>query len=215
VAFGTAPDSKLFNLEHERTYADVFTTLRFTTSHRLVHVEYYDRLAPDLPDRRFKYRYEWPGDLAVDQLSVLFQEPVAASDILVKPELGSAIKGPDGLLYRKAELGSFDAGKRLLVEIGYTKTDPRTSSEMLGLSAADSTSAPASGSATALPGWLPIVVISAVLLIGAGAVLLWWRLRRRASRASPSGVDSCPQCGSRLDSDDRFCSKCGAPVPNR
>ena len=51
VAFATAPGSKLFNLEHERIYSDAFTTLRFTTAHRLLHVEFYDRLAPDNPDR--------------------------------------------------------------------------------------------------------------------------------------------------------------------
>jgi len=215
VAFATAPSSQLFNLEHERTYSEAFITLRFKISQRFVHVEFYDRLARDMPTSRFTYHYVWPGDLAVDNLTVLFQEPAAASDILVKPELDAAVKGPDGLLYRNAELGTFAAGKRLPIEIGYTKTDTRTSSEILGLSTAGSTPAPASASSAALPGWLLTLVISAVMLIGAGAVLLWWRLRRKASGAPPRGKGFCPRCGSRLDSDDLFCSKCGAPVRER
>lgn len=215
VAFATAPNSQLFNLEHERSYSEAFITLRFKISHRFVHVEFYDRLALDVPARRFTYRYVWPGDLAVNNLTVLFQEPAAASDIVVKPELDAMVKGPNGLLYRNAELGTFAAGKRVPVEIGYTKTDPRTSSEILGLSTAGLTPAPASGSNTELPSWLLTLVISAVLLIGAGTVLLWWRLRKKASGASPRSAGFCPRCGNRHDPDDHFCSKCGAAVRER
>jgi hypothetical protein len=215
VAFATAPSSQLFNLEHERTYSKAFITLRFKISHRFVHVEFYDRLTLDTPTRRFTYQYVWPGDLAVDRLTVLFQEPAAASDVLVKPDLDAAVKGPDGLLYRNAELGTLAAGKRVPIEIGYTKTDPRTSSEILGLSTAGSTPATASGSITELPSWLLTLVISAVLLIGAGAVLLWWRLRKKASGASPRGAGFCPRCGNRLNPDDHFCSKCGVAVRER
>lgn len=213
VAFATAPGSELFNLEHERTYAGAFTALRFKTSHRLVHVEFYDRLAPDAPERRFTY--VWLGDLAVERFTVRLQEPAAASGILVKPDLGAAVKGPDGLLYRGAELGAFDTGKRLPIEIGYTKTDPRTSSEILGLKAAGSPPAPTTGSNIAWPAWLLIVAVAAALLIGAGAVLVWSRLRGKASAASPRGAGFCPQCGNQLAADDRFCSKCGAPVHKR
>lgn len=219
VAFATAPGSGLFNLEHERIYADAFTTLRFKTEHRLIHVEYYDRLAPDNPDRRFTY--VWPGDVAVDRLSVQLQEPAAASNVAVKPGLGAAAKGPDGLLYRKADLGAFDAGTRVPVEISYTKTDPRTSSEILGLSKAAPIPAPAtgstvnSGSTVTSPQGLLIVAILAALLVGAGSFLLWWRLSRKASGAAQRGAGFCPQCGNRVASDDLFCSKCGAPVRKR
>lgn len=210
VAFATAPGSELFNLEHERTYAGAFTALRFKTSHRLVHVEFYDRLAPDIPGRRFTYA--WPGDLAVERLTVRLQEPAAASDIVVKPELGAGVKGLEGLLYREADLGAFDAGNRVPIEIAYTKTDPRTSSEILGLKAAGSPPTPTTSSSTTLPGWLLIVAVSAALLIGAGTALLWWRLRRKALGIPLREESFCPQCGNRLAPDDHFCSKCGAPV---
>lgn len=213
VAFATAPGSGLFNLEHERIYGDANTTLRFKTSHPIVHIEFYVRLAPDDLYRRFTY--VWPGDLAVDQLTVRVQEPAGASNILVKPELNAAARGPDGLLYRRAELAAVAAGKRLPIEVAYTKTDPRTSSEILGLKAPAAGSAPGTASGIALPGWLLTIVVFAALLIGAGAVLLWWRLRRRSPSASPQGAGFCPKCGSALGPEDRFCSKCGAPLRKR
>lgn len=215
VAFATAPDSKLFNLEHERTGNESFITLRFSTMHRFIHVEFYDRISPDKPAGRFTYHYLWPGDLAVERLSVLFQEPATASDIQVKPDLGAPVKGPDGLLYRNAGLGAIPAGKQLPIEIGFKKTDPRTSSEILGLGTGVSTPPPTSASATAMPGWIPALVISAILLVAAGSALLWRLMRKKASGAAPTATGSCPRCGSRLAPDDRFCSRCGAAAPKR
>jgi len=210
VAFATAPKSELFNLEHERVYAGAFTILRFIASARFVQVEFYDPLRTDTPERGFTY--VWPGDLGVDRLTVRVQEPAASSNLLVKPDLGAPVTGPDGLLYRTAELGALPAGKRQPVEVRYTKTDPRTSAQILGLKAADSKPPATTGSGAGLPGWLLIVAVSAALLIAAGAASLWWRQRAQASAARPGAAGFCHQCGNRLAAGDRFCSKCGAPV---
>lgn len=210
VAFANAPRAELFNLEHERTYASAFTTLRFNASHRFVQIEFYDPLLTDASERRFTY--VWPGDLAVDRLTVRVQEPAVSSNLQVKPDFGAPVTGPDGLLYRTAELGALEAGKRLPIEVRYTKTDPRTSADILGLKAADSKPPATTGSWVGLPGWLLIVAVSSALLIGAGAVSLWWRRRAKASAARRSDAGFCHQCGSQLAADDRFCSKCGAPV---
>jgi hypothetical protein len=201
------------NLEHERISGDANTTLRFRTSHRIVHVEFYDRLAPDDLYRRFTY--VWPGDLAVDQLAVRLQEPAGASNILVKPELGAAARGPDGLLYRSSEPVTVAAGKRLPIEVAYMKTDPRTTSEILGLKTPATGSAPGTGSGVELPAWLLVVAVSAALMIGAAIALLWWRVRNKLPSAPPQGAGFCPKCGSPRRPDDRFCSKCGAPVHGR
>lgn len=210
VAFSTAPRAELFNLEHERRHADDFTTLQFRTTHRFIQVEFYDRLVTDTSARRFTYI--WPGDLAVDRLTVRVQEPAVARDLLMKPDLGIGVTGTDGLLYRAAELGALQAGKRLPIEIRYTKTDPRTSAEILGLKGADSKPPATTGSGAGFPGWLLIVIVSATLLIGVGAASLWWRRRAKATAARPGNAGFCHQCRSRLAADDRFCSKCGAPV---
>ena len=213
VAFATAPKGELFNLAYDRTYAKDFITLRFEAPQRFVHVEFYDPLVTDTPDR--SYTYVWPGDLAADRLSVRLQEPAAASNISVQPNSSAAVAGPDGLLYRIAELGTLEVGKQLPIEIRYTKTDSRTSTEILGVNAPDSTPAVTAGSSDGLPSWLLVLAVAAALVMGAGAAALWWRRRREAFGLQSGGAGFCPQCGSRLASSARFCSTCGMPVRNK
>lgn len=209
VAFAATARAELFNLAYDRTDADNFITLRFKTAQRFLHVEFYDPLATSTPDRR--YTYVWPGDLVVDQLSVRVQEPAAASNVSVQPDLGTGFAGPDGLLYRTAALGALKAGRQLPIEIRYTKTDSRTSSEILKLNAPEPISQAATGSVQGVPGWLLVLAVVVALAVGAGVASLWYR-RRRTSGAQPGGGAFCPECGSRLASGNRFCSTCGAPV---
>lgn len=214
VAFTTAPGAELFNLAHDRSYSKDFITLRFEAPQRFVHIEFYDPLVTRTPDR--SYSYVWASDLAVGRLSVRLQEPAAASNISVQPDLGAGVPGPDALLYRTAELGAFKAGKPLPIEIRYTKSDGRTSSDILGLKVPDSAPAVTSGTGEALPDWLLVLAIFAGVVGTAGiAGSLWWRRRGKASGAQPGGGNFCAQCGNRLTLDARFCPTCGAAVRNK
>ncbi len=211
VAFSTLAEGELFNLGHERTNAADFITLRLQAPQRFFHVEFYDPLATSATGR--SYTYVWPGDFMVDRLSVRLQQPAGASGFSVRPDLGSGSAGPDGLLYRTVDLGAAAAGKPLPFEIRYTKTDERTSSDMLGLKALNSTPAATAGAGKALPDWLLAVAIYTGVLGAAGlAGSLWWRRRRKAFGAQPGGGNFCRQCGNRLAA-GRFCSACGAPIP--
>ena len=89
-------------------------------------------------------------------------EPAAASNLSVQPNLDAAAAGQDGLLYRTAELGALEAGRQLPVEIRYTKTDSRTSSEILKLAAPESTSRATTDSVQGVPGWLLVLAVAAV-----------------------------------------------------
>jgi hypothetical protein len=208
VAFAAASGSQLFNQAYERSQAGADSIVQFKASQRLVHVEFYDRLALDAGNRRFTY--VWPGDLAVDRLTVRLQEPASASRVDAKPELGPGAPGPDGLVYRTAGFGALDAGKRLPIEIGYAKSDPRTSLEILesGKAAAQ----PASASSGAPTDWLLLSLAAAALLLAMAAVFLFWRSRRSIRAARPGAAGFCKRCGSGVDAEDRFCAKCGAAV---
>jgi len=81
--------------------------------------------------------------------------------ITVQPDLEAAGLGPDGLRYRSSELGAFQAGKRLEVKVRYSKTDPRTSLEIVKPENPQPPVAPSAGrmpfcSSTAPPTWQAI-----------------------------------------------------------
>ncbi|MDP2950581.1 MAG: zinc ribbon domain-containing protein [Chloroflexota bacterium] len=227
LASAASADSQLFDLPYQRTDAQVdFITLTFSTPDRFFQLEFYDPLRIDTADRN--YTYVWPGDLPVDQLSVELQQPAGAADLSVQPELGAGVVNPDGLVYRQADLGAFDMGNGLTIDIRYRKTDPRTSAEILGLETRAPPSA-AEGTGSEVPRWLLVLPVLAALVIGASGVILWRRRgwlpstsarrmtragrRREQAAGQPENVPHfCPRCGNRLRSRDRFCPECGTAV---
>ena len=212
VAFATAKMGQLFNLKHDRSDATDFITLRFTASERFFHVEFYDRFATGGNERT--YRYLWPGDLPVRSLDVVVQEPAGASNFSVQPALGESATGSDGMQYRSAQLGPVKQGAPLSVEIRYTKTDPRTSAEILKLNVPSPV--PQTSPATGQRDYFRLLLAlgaAALLAAGSGIVyFLWWRRRPRPRAGSTGGVDFCSKCGNGVAPGDRFCSKCGAAL---
>ena len=220
VAYSATADGNLLNMKNDRAIAGEFITLKFETPQRFFHVEFYLPIATTAPARSF--RYAWPGDLAVDRVTVVVQEPAAARDISVEPNLGRATLGQDGLQYRDTDLGALEAGKPLAIAIRYTKSDTRTSTEIVKPNAGGSASlaaapppatAPASIAAPAsggLPDWaLPL---GGLVLLGLlGAALILWQWRRAAPAAAPAGR-ACAKCGAAQAPGNRFCSNCGAKV---
>ncbi len=231
LASATSANGELFNLTYERTDAQDFITLTFTAPDAFFQLEFYDPLRTDTTDRN--YAYVWPGDLAVGQLSVRLQEPAGATDLSVQPELGAGVVGPYQFLYRHADLGPYDLGKALTIDIRYRKTDPRTSAQILGLATPTPPSAEVgTESDEGVPIWLLVLAVAAALVIGAGGVALWhWRGRpspvpagrtTRAQRPREQGggqqenaAGFCAQCGNGLRLGDRFCPQCGTAVRER
>ncbi|MFN7085252.1 MAG: zinc-ribbon domain-containing protein [Burkholderiales bacterium] len=206
VASAAGPGARLFNVNYERKNADDFITVSFEIPQRLFHVEFYEPLATAAPQR--SYTYVWPGDLAADRLSVVVQEPAGALGLSAQPNLDATAIGEDGLRYLSAELGALAAGKQLPIRIHYTKTDSRTSSEILQ----PQTPGRSSGKPA---GWWAMILAGAVaLLTGSGAAFLWWRQRGAAAGVQRKNSRLCPQCGTRRAPDDRFCAKCGTPLKN-
>lgn len=209
VAYSTGSSGNLLSLKYERRDAGDFITLKFDAPERFFHIEFYDPLMASTPGR--SYTYVWNGDLATDRLSVVLQEPAAASDLSVQPPLDATAVDPDGLRYRSAELGAFQAGKQLDLNISYTKSDRRTSTEILKPEAPDATPQAIAGpSKKELALWLVAVV--AVLVLGGIVASAWWYRRKRVPEPQPSGAGFCRKCGAPSASGDLFCTKCGAPL---
>jgi len=209
VAYSTGAGGNLLSLKYDRGEASDFITLKFHTPERFIQIEFYDPLAISGADR--SYSYVWRGELAAERLSMILQEPALASDLSVQPGLEAAGLGQDGLRYRSSELGAFQAGKRLEVKVRYTKTDPRTSLEIVKPESPASSATPSSAPSKAE---LAIWLVGSVALLGFGtwAAMWWWVRRKNLSQPRPDGAGFCSKCGAPSGSGDRFCSKCGAPL---
>jgi hypothetical protein len=222
VAYSTTAGGNLLNLMHERAKTGDYITLKFQVPERFFHVEFYEPIATTDPARSF--RYVWPGDLAVDQLTVVVQEPASASGISVEPRLANLSTGQDGLRYRTADLGALEAGKAFPIAVRYTKTDARPSAGTLQPKAAEPPAAavappptampaPAPAAAVAsggLPDWvLPMAGLALLGLLGAALIFWWWR---RESKIARPATRFCAKCGAAQMPDSRFCANCGAKV---
>ncbi len=206
VASSAEEGGNLLTLKYKRDDAKDFITLKFETPHRFFHVELYEPIDTRTPERNFAYL--WRGDLATDRLSVIVQEPFAASDFSVVPKLDNSARGQDGLQYRSADMGAFEAKEELPIKLRYTKADSRTSTEMLKSRSAPSAPVASLDSNTDL--YLGLFGAAAAVALGAAAIVLWWRKRREFPGAPSGRARFCPKCGSPSGSQDRFCSKCGA-----
>lgn len=205
VAYAEASDKiasvaeNLVNLPYEQDPAGSSIALRMRPPGRFFHVEFYDRLDAVKAERA--YGYTWPGDFAVERLSVLVKEPAASSNLAVQPALDMRPQGSDGFAHRAGALGAFKAGQPLAIELRYTKSDPRPSTEIVGVAQ------PAAGPVQLPPEpskW-PLVLIAAGIggvLLALGA-FLWRRGEISASRRF------CSQCGKAVGATDRFCAGCG------
>ena len=219
VAYSTTADGNLLNLKHESAKAGEYIAVKFVTPERFFHVEFYEPIATTAPARSF--RYVWPGDMAVDRVNVVVQEPASATGISVEPRLEGLSTGQDGLRYRTADLGALEAGKSLPIALRYTKADARPSAETIKPKASEppvppmappaSMPAPASTTGSGgFPDWaLPMAGLATLGLLGAGFIFWWWR---RESRNVRPGTRFCAKCGAPQPPDSRFCASCGAKV---
>lgn len=210
VAYATAKKAGLLNLKYERADAADFITLRFTVPARFFHVEFYDRLVTG--DRARSYKYLWPGDLSVNWLDVVLQEPAGASAISILPALNEKAAGSDGMQYRSAQLGPAKQGAPLPIEIQYTKTDPRTSVEILkpGASAPPPEAMKPAGAKDASPVYFAMGGVALLAVAATLAYVLWLRRRRPVRPVENAGY--CSKCRNQVVAGDRFCSKCGAQL---
>lgn len=211
VAFSTAAGGNLLNLEHERSTAGEYVTLKFNVPERFFHVEFYDPIETGKPARSYGYR--WPGDFTADRVTLVVQEPAAASALSVEPNLDQSSSGSDGLRYRAAELGLREAGKPLPVLVRYSKSDLRTSVEIVKPKAAEAPLPMASVPAPATPAASSGLAVGAIAVIGVIALALlgivayvWWD--RRQSPAAPA-PRACAKCGARQPAENRYCGQCG------
>jgi len=221
------PGGGLFTIPYTRQVNGPWAVLSFTATFPDVQIEYYAPIEKQGTAR--SYTFNWPGDYAVDALTIQVQQPVDTTAMQITPSLGDGVTQADGLTYYMAQVGSLDAGEAFTLQIDYTKASDTLSASNLQLQP----SGPVAPSPTL---WDRMQENLPFILAGLGVVLLvvggiwYWQSgreereakphrRRRKTRPAPAleveeddEVRYCPQCGKRARPGDRFCRTCGAPL---
>ena len=218
-------DGRLLVAPYKRTVEGEWATLEITANSPGLQVEYYDTLERDGARRRYVYR--WPGDHAVEHLTLHIQQPVGAEDFTLTPAAGTPVREEDGLLYYTSDLGRLSVGESFTLEIDYAKKDDTLTVQQL--SAQPSAPLENVEGQLSLSDWLPWGLGGLGLALILGGLVWYWRSGRseavpqaserrrkhrprRQSKAETVEVRYCPQCGTRAQPGDRFCRNCGAPL---
>lgn len=192
-------------------------------------LEYYDALPASAEGQR-EYTFAYTADYAIADLSIEFQVPRTAEDLVVEPQVGESQAATDGLVYHYINVGAVEAGEALSWTFRYAKDDETLTNPPGSLPAAQ-TAVPAGTGGTGGGGdsTLLTFVVAFVALLGVGGAAFWLGRSTRpaageaAVRASREGLGRsgqrqaldaafCHKCGAELRSDADFCHKCGAPV---
>ena len=197
------------------------TELSFSSDSLTVHVEYYDTLLKNGSARHIEY--DWLGDYAVDALTVDFQQPVGATNLVLVPPSVS-ITTEQGFTHDQTGAVSLAAGQTFRLTANYQKQTNNLSAPTP--QGSTSPSLPQNALNQLITGnQLSILLglLGGLLVVGALISLVFWQRnqtaapnRKRHDRLATAGkhlddnVVYCSQCGKRADPGDTFCRACGA-----
>jgi hypothetical protein len=153
--------------------------LTITTPSPRFRVEYY---APYRVDgNTHAYTFDWTGDLAIDSLSAVVQQPLGATFITTDPpSTGSELRNDD-LTYYRLPAQPLSPGQRYAVQVNYDMPSPQLSVDALQTGAA----APHTTATTSPIVWWVLGVVGVAVVIG-GAFYLGRGSASSARRRKPS-----------------------------
>lgn len=221
------PDGSLLNAAFTQSSDGQWNTLAITATSLELQVEYYD---PNLAVEgvRRSYRYQWPGDYAIQSLTIQYKQPLEASNLELSPgNFGQPLRDDNNLQVYTQDFGSLPAGSPVNIELAYDRSQETPSLFLLN----PTLTAPGEPAVSEIPAALPWVLggVGLALLAGGG---LWYlrsrqevdsrSARRHRSRRSASSKNStvpaaegqvyCHRCGRRAVTGDRFCRDCGSEL---
>lgn len=227
-------DGSMISVEYEATEGGV----TFNTSNLGFRIEFYIPYAAE--GNQHSFSYTWLSEAPVQRLSMVVQQPAAATEMIIDPEPVSVNEGQnDGLTYYTLGAETAPAGQPASVQVTYTMAEEQLT---VG-SAVNSDPAPAppaeiesegSGLSLLTEGdfdWpLVLGIIGVLLIVVAGT----WQLATRqasskprkpkprrphASASRPSSsktrqrkANFCHNCGDPVTLGDKFCRNCGTRI---
>lgn len=207
--------------------------LTLSTPSTRFRVEYYQPYSVNGNEHAFSF--DWTSDLTIDEMMMVIQQPVAATDFRVVPEpTGSATRG-DELTYHTLAPRPVGANEPVSVEVVYTVDAPvlsAPSQEAPGATTSNASGANEADGRGFSPWWI-LAAAGALALLG-GAWYLGRQQGQGASRArkpqparsTPKGASQspaappqkaaparfCHNCGQAAQAGDTFCRHCGAQL---
>ncbi len=200
---------------NETDAGDGFTRVTYKINEPNFHLEYYYNPLTGTPDKKMDYVYQ--AALPVDEIHVEIQHPLKATNFVLTPDTKDSHQDNDGFTYHSYSFNQIAVGQKVSTSVAYTKTDPKPS-----VSGQQKTAAAAPNAASDNGVNPNVIVLSSALVIALGMIgyFVWERragkpqyVRAPASRPSPESLGGgfCTECGNALDSEDKFCGKCGTP----
>lgn len=118
-----AADKALYEINYETSAGGDWVQIKFSTPAPDFRIEYYDpSLTRNGAKRSFTFR--WPGDYAVDNLTLEIQQPANATGMSFTPSAGPGqVSSTDGLTYYTLPAGKVNAGTTFELSMSYTKPD--------------------------------------------------------------------------------------------
>ncbi len=182
------------------------------------HLEYYEPLS--ISGQQRQYTYLWPGDYAVDDISLSVRIPADTTNITASPNLQSTQES-DGTPALAGDFGALASGQEFPLRLDYTKTTDTLSVSQPRLQPSQPLGSSTPGRVM-LSNYIPYILgVLGFLLVAGGAIYLWQSRRsvrllgdRRRHPSAPLQDDAsdavyCHQCGTRAQRGDRFCRVCG------
>lgn len=171
------------------------TAITFTTTSTFVEVDFYLPLNLTVSQRTLNYTL--PPEISADNLQLEVQEPAGATGITLDPPIPAVGSDNNGFQYHAQTMTKVAAGTPVKVSMSYTKTDSRTSCEIIGedkckpqdqQATGSSSTSSSSGGGLGTPELLLIVLVG--VIIAGGTV--WYFTQRRpqpaVARAGAAGA---------------------------
>ncbi len=219
---------ELLNAPYETEPVGDWLLIRATMDQPAFQVEYYAPLERQGDERR--YTFTWPGDYPIQEMVLVFKEPLSATNVTLTPPFPEAAPGPEGVTIHRWQVGSLQADETLQVTVAYQKPDDR-----LTISAMPPPvqSEPVAGPSSSTPSSQRISVrsILGAALIGVAVILIvvggiWWVWTQRTMATAAPSPPPRPRRSSRgrrrkapalprtsvSDQGGGFCHQCGTPL---
>ncbi len=194
--------------------------LTLTSPNPNFRVEFYMPYTTDGLEREFAYT--WEGGTAVNNLTAVVQQPLAAASMSTTPGATMTSTSSNDLTYHNLPVTTLAAGESFTVSAAYTMNSDSLTADLLQSTAV--TTQPSSTTTTApvnnTLNW-PLLLAALGFILIVFAVIWQMLVRQKSSRprkpqkvhtASATKAKYCHQCGIKLQPDDKFCRECGTAV---